>query len=92
LATTITLTCQRRHGPEKLSTQTQTAYIRGVNKFYEYLEHTAEKTNLEELREFQLFMANLGISGITVNATLTAVKFLFQITLDKPEIVVGFLL
>jgi len=33
-------------------------------------------------------MVNQGVSGITVNATLTALKFLFQITLDKPEVVV----
>jgi len=44
-------------------------------------------TTQEELREFQLFMVNHGVSGITVNATLTALKFFFQITLDKPEIV-----
>lgn len=32
-------------------------------------------------------MVNHGVSGITVNATLTALKFFFQITLDKPEVV-----
>jgi integrase/recombinase XerD len=32
-------------------------------------------------------MANHGFSGITVNATLTALKLFFQITLDKPEVV-----
>ena len=32
-------------------------------------------------------MVNHGVSGITINATLTALKFIFQITLDKPDIV-----
>jgi len=32
-------------------------------------------------------MVNNGVSGITVNATLSALKFLFQVTLDKPEVI-----
>lgn len=71
----------------KLATKTQIAYIRGVNKLCEHLQHSPETTTQEELREFQLFMVNHGVSGITVNATLTALKFLFQITLDKPEVI-----
>jgi len=71
----------------KLATKTQIAYIRGVNKLCDYLQRSPKTTTQEELREFQLFMVNHGVSGITVNATLTALKFFFQITLDKPEIV-----
>jgi len=71
----------------KFATKTQIEYIRGVNKLCEHLQHTPETTTQEELREFQLFMVNHGVSGMTVNSTLTAVKFLFKITLDKPEIV-----
>jgi integrase/recombinase XerD len=32
-------------------------------------------------------MVTHGVSGITINATLTALKFLFKITLDKPEVI-----
>jgi len=71
----------------KLATKTQIAYIRSVNKLCDYLQRSPKTTTQEELREFQLFMVNHGVSGITVNATLTAVKFFFQITLDKPEVV-----
>ena len=71
----------------KLATKTQIAYIRGVNKLCDYLQRSPKNTTQEELREFQLFMVNHGVSGITVNATLTALKFFFQITLDKPEVV-----
>jgi len=71
----------------KLATKTQIAYIRGVNKLCEHLQHSPETTTQDELREFQFFMVNHGVSGITVNATLTALKFLFQITLDKPEVI-----
>lgn len=71
----------------KFAAKTQIAYIRDVNKLCEHLQHPPETTTQEELREFQLFMVNHGVSGTTVNATLTALKFLFQITLDKPELV-----
>jgi hypothetical protein len=70
----------------KLATKTQIAYIRGVNKLCEYLQHHPETTTQEALRVFQLFMVNHSVSGITVNATLTALKFLFQIILDKPDL------
>ena len=55
----------------KLATNTQISYIRGVNKLCEFLQHSPENTTQEELREFQLFMVTHGVSGITVNATLT---------------------
>ena len=71
----------------KLATKTQIAYIRGVNNLCDHLQHSPETTTQEELREFQLFMVNHGVSGITVNATLSALKFLFRITLDKPEVI-----
>ena len=71
----------------KLATKTQIAYIRGVNNLCDHLQHSPETTTQEELREFQLFMVNHGVSGITVNATLSALKFLFKITLDQPEVV-----
>ncbi|ALO33883.1 integrase [Colwellia sp. MT41] len=71
----------------KLATNTQFSYIRGVNKLCEFLQHSPETTTQEELREFQLFMVTHGVSGLTVNATLTALMFLFKITLDKPEVI-----
>lgn len=71
----------------KLAIKTQIAYIRGVNKLCDYLQRSPLTTTQEELREFQLFMVNHGVSGITVNATLTALKFFFQITIDKPEVI-----
>jgi integrase/recombinase XerD len=53
----------------KLATKTQLAYIRGVDKRCEYLQHSPETTTQEELREFQFFMVNHGVSGISINAT-----------------------
>lgn len=71
----------------KLATKTQIAYIRAINKLCEFLQHSPVTATDEELREFQLFMVNNGDSGITINATLTGLRFLFQTTLNKPEVV-----
>lgn len=70
----------------KLAAQTQIGYIRAVNKLCEYLQHHPETATDEELRKFQLFMVNQGDSGITINSTITGLRFLFQITLNKPEV------
>jgi hypothetical protein len=53
----------------KLATKTQIAHIRSVNKLCDYLQRSAKTTTQEELREFQLFMVNHGVSGLTVNAS-----------------------
>ena len=71
----------------RLAVGTQSGYFRGVNKLCEYLQHSPETATYEELRAFQLFMVNNDDSGITINSTITALRFLFQITLDKPEVI-----
>ena len=70
----------------KLAVGSQIAYYRGVNKLCEYLQHSPETATYEELRKFQLFMVNNDVSGLTINTTITALRFLFKITLDKPEV------
>ncbi len=71
----------------KLATKTQIGYIRAINKLCEYLQHSPEAATDEELRGFQLFMVNNGDSGITINATISGLRFLFQTTLSRPEVV-----
>lgn len=69
----------------KLGSKSQSAYIRGIKKLEQFLGHSPHTATAEELRAFQLHMANDGTSRITLNATLTAIRFLFNITLDHPE-------
>ena len=37
----------------------------------------------EDLRDFQLHLVNSGASSITINATISGLKFLFEVTLDR---------
>ncbi len=69
----------------KLGPSTQTGYIRAVVKLTRYLGRSPDTATAEDLRLFQLHMVQQGDSSITINATLTGLKFFFDNTLDKPE-------
>jgi len=70
----------------KLGPSTQTGYIRAVVKFTRYLGRSPDTAEAEDLRRFQLQMVEDDVSSITINATLTGLKFFFDQTLDKPEL------
>ena len=71
----------------KMQDRTQEAYIRGVRRLARFLGRSPDTATIEDLRQFQLHLVRAGVSAITLNATLTAVKFLFQVTLDRPQLV-----
>jgi len=74
-------------GMRKMRDRTQEAYIRGVRRLARFLGRSPDTATAEDLRRFQLHLVKAGVSPITLNATLTAVKFLFQVTLDRPQLV-----
>jgi len=71
----------------KLATKTQISYIRAINRLCEYLQHSPETTTREELRQFQLYLVNNGATGATINCIISGLRFLYQITLDTPQVV-----
>jgi integrase/recombinase XerD len=66
----------------KLSAKTQVAYLRAVNRLSVYLKHSPAHATSEELRQFQITMAEEGVSNITLNATITGLNFLYDITVN----------
>jgi len=70
----------------KLSPKTQTQYIRGVKKLAAFLKRSPEDATAEELRKFQLMLAETGTSNITMNATLQGLRFLYCKALKRPEV------
>lgn len=70
----------------KLEEKTQTAYIRAVRKLAAYLKRSPDTASIEELRRFQLHLVDQGTSPVTINATITGLKFFFDITLDRVEL------
>jgi integrase/recombinase XerD len=70
----------------KLEPKTQEGYIRAVRKLTVFLERSPDTATVEDLRNFQLHLVDTGTSPITLNATLTGLKFFFDITLGRGEL------
>ena len=69
------------------SPSTQRNYIRYVRDFAAYLQRAPDQASAEELRQYLLHLTDKGISATSYNACLPALKFFFQTTLDRPEVV-----
>ena len=70
----------------KLEPKTRAGYIRAVRGLAAYLGRSPDTATIEELRRFQLHMVDRGSSPITLNATITGLKFFFGVTLDRGEL------
>ena len=70
----------------KLEDKTQQAYIRAVRKLTVYLNRPPDTATVEDQRNFQLHLVDSGTSPITLNATLSGLKFFFDITLGRVEL------
>jgi site-specific recombinase XerD len=70
----------------KLKLHTQDAYVLAVRKLAAYLGRSPDTASVEDLRNFQLHLVDTGASPITLNSTLTGLKFFFTITLDRGEL------
>jgi len=70
----------------KLSAKTQSSYIRAVRHFAGFLGRSPDTASAEDLRRYQLHCVDRGISPITLNATITGLKFFFEVTVDRAEL------
>lgn len=70
----------------KLGPSTQRNYLRAVERLARYLRRSPDTASAEDLRLFQLQMVEDAVSSISINATLTGLKFFFEQTLNKPEV------
>lgn len=73
----------------KLSPKTEAAYIRSVRKFTRFLRRSPDSATVEDLRNYQLYLVDHGISAISLNAAITGLKFFFEITAGQPELMAG---
>jgi site-specific recombinase XerD len=70
----------------RLNGKTQVAYIRAVRRFAGFLGRSPDSASAEDLRRFQLHLAEQGTSSMTINATITGLRFFFEITLGRGEL------
>ena len=69
----------------KLSPKTQLGYIRAVKNLTRFLGHSPDTATAEDLRRYQLHLVETGTSSISLNAAITALRFFFGVTLERPE-------
>lgn len=69
----------------KLNPKTQDAYIRSVIKLTRFLGRSPDAASPEDLRRFQLHLASTGVSNTSINATITGLRFFFEVTLDDHQ-------
>jgi site-specific recombinase XerD len=70
----------------KLSDKTQSHYIRAVRQFASFLGRSPDTAGVEDLRRYQLHLVDQGISAVSLNAAITGLKFFFEVTLDRGEL------
>jgi integrase len=70
----------------KLRPRTQTGYIRAVRYLAAFLQRSPDTATAEDLRRFQLHLVDRGVSAITINATITALRFFFDVTLGRDDV------
>ena len=64
----------------KLGGKTQTAYVRAFYPLVAFLQRLPDTASAEDLQRFLLDMVDGGTSPITVNATITGLKFFFDVS------------
>ncbi|MGJ7511489.1 tyrosine-type recombinase/integrase [Variovorax sp. GT1P44] len=69
----------------KLRPRTETGYIRAVRYLAAFLQRSPDTATAEDLRRFQLHLVDRGVSAITINATITALRFFFDVTLGRDD-------
>src|SRR5213080_4532384 len=71
----------------KLSPKTQQGYIRTIKNLAAFLGRSPDKASFEDVRGFQLQMAQSGVGTGALNATVAALRFFFRVTLKRSAII-----
>ncbi len=70
----------------KLCAGTQRGHIRGCKRFAAFLKRSPDTATAEDIRRFQLHLAESSLSICTRNQIMTGLRFLFRVTLRRPDL------
>ena len=70
----------------KLCAGTQKGHIRSCKRFAAFLKRSPDAATLEDIRRFQLHLAETGVSICTRNRIMTGLRFLFRVTLRRLDL------
>jgi integrase/recombinase XerD len=65
----------------------QKDYVRHVRSFAPFLGPSPDTATSEDIRRFQLHMATQRIGAPTINAAIAALRFFFNVTPERPDLV-----
>src|SRR5580658_9598525 len=65
---------------------TQRGHIRSCKRFAAFLKRSPDTTTIEDIRLFQLHLAETGVSICTRNGIMTGLRFLFRVTLRRLDL------
>jgi site-specific recombinase XerD len=70
----------------KLCAGTQRGHIRACKRFAAFLKRSPDTATLDDIRRFQLHLADTGVSICTRNCIMTGLRFLFRVTLRRLDL------
>ena len=70
----------------KLCAGTQTGHIRSCKRFAAFLKRSPDTATAEDIRLFQLHLAETGVSICTRNCIMTGLRFLLRVTLRRLDL------
>jgi integrase/recombinase XerD len=87
--TPIDLLCQRMTEDmtaRKLGPASQKSRLRAYKRFAAWLQRSPDTATADDIRLFQLHLAETGVGTVTRNATMTGLRFLFRVTLRRHDL------
>jgi site-specific recombinase XerD len=70
----------------KLSVHTQRGHIHSCKRFATFLKRSTDTATAEDIRRFQLHLAETGVSVCNRNRIMTGLRFLFRVTLRRLDL------
>ncbi len=69
-----------------LREETQRDYIRFVRSFAAFLRRSPDTATAEDVRRFQVHQSESGMQPPSINSSVSALRFFFTVTLDRPDL------
>src|SRR6202158_5639953 len=66
--------------------ETHSNYIREVRAFAAFIRRSPDTATAEDLRRFQLHQTQSGMQPPSINSAVSALRFFFTVTLDRPDL------
>jgi integrase/recombinase XerD len=70
----------------KFAAKTQHDYVQRVKEFAAFLRRSPGTAKAEDVRRFQLHLTTNGAGTPKINATISALRFFFTVTLNRPDL------